>query len=118
MTYTFSIPKYLPLSANELMRVHWSKRAKAVNDCAELVGAYSTIAQVPKATGRRRFTLKLILGPKNRRRDDDSSFKVCLDACVRCRLLVDDSPTWCELIPLQQEKGRARATVVTLVDLD
>lgn len=117
MTHTLTIPNYLPQPHNVLVRMHWAKRKKEMDECKALVAAYALAQAIPKATGKRRVTVKLVLGRRNKVRDGDSSFKLILDSCTADGLLIDDGPRWCELMPLVQERGRERATIIILEDL-
>jgi len=113
MTYRFTIPGYLPLRLNVLLRSHWRVRQVAQAEANNLVAAYAHAASAPTATGRRRVSLTFVGG----RADPDARLKLILDALAHARLLVDDSQQWCELGVVKNASGK-RAVVITLEDLD
>ncbi len=116
MIYTVTIPKWHPTSLNKLLSLHWARRTKAKQSDYDLVAWYCNEALVPKATGKRRIGLRLILGKGSRAPDPDNMLKVLLDALVACGRLVDDNRQYCELLPAEFERGE-RATVITLEDV-
>ncbi len=115
MIQTLFLPGYLPERQNVLMRCHWSKRVKLVKECNDLVMAYSR--DLTCATFKRRVTVTLTLAGRRKERDPDSSHKLILDGLRAARLIVDDSPRWCELMPLVQVRGDGIATTVELEDI-
>ena len=116
-TYTLVIPRYLVPTTNQLFRGTLRRRMRLGRECRELVAGYFAGSGIPRAEGRRRVSLRLTLGPRNRPRDVDSSWKAALDACVRCGALVDDSPAWCELGTFEAVRGPEPATAIVLEDL-
>jgi hypothetical protein len=147
MTHTLTIPRWLPPTINALMFGSVRRRIKLTKECKEFVATYAQphvcdkckgegrvycpgnalmmfcecnggyVYGIPKAKGKRRVTLKLILGRRNKTRDKDSSHKAVLDALKTASLIVDDSPEWCECTPLEQERAKESATVIILEDL-
>lgn len=115
--WTVSIPLFLPCTLNRLMRLHWAKRHRQLCYEADMVYMYGVLLTgVPAATGKRRVTLRLVLAPKDQVRDSDSSEKGIRDHLTKAKLLVDDSPEWLEMAPLEQVRGKSRATVIRLED--
>jgi Holliday junction resolvase RusA-like endonuclease len=118
MTHTLTIPNYLPPSLNDLLSGnHWSRHKKK-RECRELIAGYCWEQAMAKATGKRRVSLLLTLGPRNRRRDEDNVWKAILDALVHVGLLVDDASEWCELGTVTYARGPNRCTTVTLEEVD
>jgi hypothetical protein len=113
-SYTFVVEGFLPTRLNELLRAHWSKRARLLKGDAERVGFAYRQSGIPEARGKRRVSV-CYLSPRPPR-DLDASLKGLLDALVACGALLDDSPAWCELGRLTFDAG-PRATVIGLEDL-
>ncbi len=108
---------YHPVPLNDLigrgpMVVHGIKRKSD-----RRIGDEVALARVPPATAKRRVGLRIILGPKQRGCDGDAYWKVLLDSLVACRALKDDSRHWCETTPVEFERGKAKATILTLEDV-
>jgi hypothetical protein len=113
-SYTFTVPDFLPVRLNVLLRAHWSKRNRLLKDDSFLIGLAFRASGIPPAEGRRR--LSVCYRSPRPPRDADASLKGLLDALVACRALRDDSPAWCELGRLTFDVG-PRATVIGLEDL-
>jgi len=114
--HTLTIPDFLPQNLNRLLRTHWAKRNRAIRADSELVAIFAIQAGIPKANGKRRlalaFTTNAQVAP-----DADNLLKAMLDALVRCRLLVDDSPRWVELAGISVSRADRRETQITLEDV-
>lgn len=104
-----------PAKLNDLLHCHWSKKHRLKKADRDIVAYYA--GWIPKATGKRRVTLMIILGPRQRGADPDAYQKSLADALVCCQLLRDDSREWIEWAPIVYERGPERATVITLTDL-
>lgn len=74
---------------------------------------------IPKATGKRRVGITILLGKYQREKDPDAYWKSLLDAMVHAKLLVDDREKWCEQGAVKHErtKGRTWGTLLTLEDI-
>ena len=114
---TLTVPNYLPPTKNTLLRLHWSKQTKIKRECKALIAAHAIEQGIVKANWKRRVTVKLTLAGRAKERDGDSSFLTVLDALTEAKLILDDSPKWLELMPLEQERGKAISTVIVLEDL-
>jgi Holliday junction resolvase RusA-like endonuclease len=116
--WTVEIPDFHPTSLNRFAGRHWSVRRRMKAADAEVVSLYVRhIARVPEARVRRRVTLAIVLGPRQRAGDDDNYRKSLLDSLVICGALVDDNRIWCEMSPIAFERGPRRMTRITLEDL-
>lgn len=113
-THTITIPNWRPNLLNELLAVHWSKAAKRKKASGNIVRCYT--AHLPKATVKRRVKLHVVLGKGQRQFDVDAPWKDLLDALVKAGMLVDDSPKWAEIVPVEFSRGDM-AAVITLEDL-
>lgn len=116
-THTLTVPGYTPPALNALTRGRRRERIRLAKECRDFVTLYARQQSVPLAAGKRRVTLRLSLGAGQRGADVDAYWKATLDALVCAGLLVDDSDRWCEIMPVQFERGNNRQMVVTLEDL-
>ena len=119
MTYELTVPNWMPTPLNEFLRMHWSRRRKALAEAADFFALYAKLAGVPPATTPRRvtFTFRTTGGRGAKAGDQDARYKVGLDGLVRAGLLVDDDDRWCQLQPRKKERG-PKATVVLLEDVE
>ena len=118
MIYTLRIDNWHPRRLNELLAVHWSKAGQLKKADQQLVAAMSLNARIPRATGKRRVRLHLILAPRQRGADPDAYWKSLLDALTSCGLLVDDNRQHVELTMPTFARGKRRETIITLEDLE
>lgn len=110
------IPDFHPARLNQLLGHHY-RRGRLKRDDAMLVAHHLVQARVPRATGKRRVSLRLTLAPRQRAGDPDAYWKSLLDALVRCGALVDDNRHWCELGPVTFERGTRLETVIILEEV-
>jgi hypothetical protein len=113
-----TIPDWHPLSLNQMIGFNKFVVTRRKHKDAGLVGAACLLAGVPRATGKRRVTLTITLGPRQKGRDPDAWHKSTCDSLTSCGALVDDSREWVELPPVQYERGERRSTRITLEDID
>lgn len=116
--YRMVIPRWHPTKLNDLLNCHWAVADRRKTADREQLAASAWMADIPKATGKRRVTLTIILGPRQRGGDVDCYWKSTLDALKNLRLIIDDSPKWCELAPVKYERGPAMASVVELEEIE
>lgn len=114
-THTVRIDGWHPAILNQWQGRHWSVGAKLKaldreNIAIEFLGT-------PKAEGKRRVSLSLVLGPKQRGGDPDAYWKSLLDALVNAGQLLDDSKEYVELGSVTYERGKRKATIITLEDV-
>jgi Holliday junction resolvase RusA-like endonuclease len=110
------IPRWHPVTVNQLLRGKWTAHRLKKAD-REMVWAYAQ--GHPKATGKRRVVLTIILKPGQRGADPDAFFKSLADALVQAGLLTDDNRQGVELAPVAYERGTATdwGTRIRLTDL-
>jgi hypothetical protein len=116
--WTFRIDNYHPTRLNQLLGVHWAVAGRMKRRDREMIAAHAALACVPRATGKRLVTLRIILGKGQRGADPDAFFKALLDAMVHAGLLVDDNRQGVVLAPVEYERAAKKATVITLVDIE
>lgn len=118
LVHTLRINGWHPHRLNELLTGHWAARYRRKQEDHAIVALEALAQQIPQAEGKRRISIELILGPRQRGGDPDAYWKSCLDALVGCGLLCDDSRRYVELGPVTFARGPRRATVITLEDLE
>jgi hypothetical protein len=110
------VPDWHPATVNQLLAgVRQRIRLKKAD--LEMVGTNAHLAGVPKATGKRRVSLRITLAPCQRGADPDAFWKSTLDSLVHAGLLVDDSREWVQLGTVTFDRGPGRSTVISLKDL-
>lgn len=69
-----------PVTLNRLLGCHWAIAAKRKKGWMRAIGLFS--AHVPKATGKRRVSLKVTLAPRQRAFDPDATTKASSDSLI------------------------------------
>jgi hypothetical protein len=114
--FTINIPRWHPTPLNKLMKGHWSNGHQLKKVDRAMVAAYAS--GIPKAKGKRRVSLHIILGKGQRAADPDRQFKSLCDALVHAEMLVDDNRQHVELAPVTfSREPAAWGSVITLQDL-
>jgi hypothetical protein len=116
-THELTLPDYHPPTLNQLTRGTRRDRIALGVEVRQMVGAYCYLQKVRLATGKRRVTIIITLAKGQRAADVDAYHKGILDALRCAGLLRDDSRQWCELAPVQFERGERRMTRIVLEDL-
>ena len=116
--WVVTILNFHPCPLNKLIGCHWAvAHARKMAD-QRRIAEEMALAGVPEAVRvRRRVSLRVVLGPRQRAFDPDAPWKSLLDALVACRRLVNDSRQWMELGTIEFERGKARATVLVIEDV-
>lgn len=120
VAYVIDIPDWTPTPLNKLLG-SWYKRNRLKQADYKVIWAYSLGKDgkviVPYKQVKRSVELIVTLAPGQRAPDPDSLWKVILDGLVKCYALWNDSPKWCELLPVKFERGERKATLIVLKDL-
>lgn len=116
MRHELRVENWLPTPLNKLLGCHWAVAHKRKRADKATIALEAKQQGLPLATGKRRVSLVLTLPKGQRRWDSDAFWKTMLDGLTACGLLVDDSPKWCELGPVEQVRGKVKRTVVVLED--
>jgi hypothetical protein len=113
--WEFFVPNWHPTRLNVLLGKHHIEawRLKQMDQALVLVHSGG---KVPVAKVRRRVTLRIVLGPRQKGGDTDAYWKSLLDALVANHLLIDDNKNWVELMPVEFERG-ALGTWILLEDI-
>jgi hypothetical protein len=115
------IPNWTPATLNQLTRGRFSDRVKLAKADKEMVGTYFKMSDIPGATTPRRVSLKITVGPGERRCDPDGLWKSSLDALKACGAIVNDSAVWVQLGGIEWERAETmagRQTLIILEDLE
>ena len=115
--FRLTVPGWHPARLNQWDGCHWSRRSRLKKADRELIACYARLAEIALATGKRRVSLHLTLGPGQRAGDPDSYWKSLLDALTHAGLLVDDNRQNVELGPVHFVRGETCETLVILEDL-
>lgn len=115
--WTISLPGWHPTRINQMIGRHFAVVAKLKRRDRVNLESMSFHLGIPPAIGKRRVTLKITLGPRQRAADPDAYWKSLLDACVRLKLLVDDNRQGVELAPVEFERGSKKGSVIVLEDI-
>lgn len=113
--YTFSFPGHVA-RLNQLLG-DWRRAARLKARDRRIIGLAVLAAGIPRAAAKRRVSLTITLGPRQRGADPDAYFKSTLDSLVHCGMLKDDSRHWCELGPVSYSRGPVAQTTITLEDI-
>src|SRR6266536_815947 len=89
-TFLLIVPSWRPPLANSCRGRHWSVAHRLRRQTTALLGVYALQQRVPRATGRRRVSVEVVLAPRMRQPDADAFDKLLLDSLVAAGLLVDD----------------------------
>lgn len=101
---------------NELLKVHW-RVAQGLRKRDDALIALAALSQYCRlAEGKRRVSLFVTLGPRQRA-DEDCWWKSILDALVNARLLKNDSSKWCKLGDVTHVNGKKPSIEIILEDL-
>ncbi len=117
-THRLFLPSFRFRSLNAQIGRHWGAKAKIKRNEREVVAGYAMVYRLPRAEGKRRVSLEIVLTGHQKPTDDDNAFKSCLDALTACGLLVDDSPRWVELGTVEYSRSGEPGTTIILQDLD
>jgi hypothetical protein len=118
LTHMLHIEGWHPARNNQWHGSHWAVRARLKKADRERVALHAGRVGVPHATGKRRVTLTITLGPRQRGGDPDAYWKACLDSLVSCGLLVDDNRQGVELAPVRFGRAKVKATTILLEDVE
>jgi hypothetical protein len=116
MIHTITIPDWLPPTLNQIMRGKLRTRMQLCRQCHKTIRSYGLAQKIPRATAKRRLTIKLTFGPGKRMCDPDSPLKAVADALVRAGLLRGDRYNDVEHMPVVFNRGPKSATILVLED--
>ena len=105
MACSLFIPHWHPAPLNKVASGHWSNGHRLKKADRQMVAAYAMQQRTPKAEGKRRVTLTIVLAPGRRGCDPDAYWKSLLDALVHAGLLVGDNPNQVVLNPVIFQRG-------------
>jgi len=82
-----------------------------------MIGVYLYNAKVPKAAGKRRVEIVIVLGKGQRAGDPDAYNKSLLDALVRLGYLKDDNRQWLQLESVKFSRAEEKAMIIRITDV-
>lgn len=118
MIHRIKIPDWRPTRDNELLNCHWRIKHKRKTDDAAMVMMYAIVANVMPATGKRRVSLEIVLKGRQKTTDEWAYHKSLMDALVKCRMLVDDSPQFVAWGGTTYSRGGEAGTTIILEDME
>jgi hypothetical protein len=113
--YVLHLPRQTA-TLNQLLAGRWQS-AKLKKADKELIGLACLEVDMVPATGKRRVSIHVILGPHQRGGDPDCWHKSLSDALVHAGALKDDNRQGCEHGPVTYERGPKRGMRITLEDI-
>jgi hypothetical protein len=120
-SHILTIPHWIPVSTNKLLKAHWAARNKLKKKDANIIWGRALEDRIPTALQRRKVEIHFILKPQRGRPiDPDNCLKSLLDALVKCRMIIDDSQKWCWWVGPTIERGTKDfwGTRLILTDLE
>ena len=111
------VTNWHPARVNQWAGRHWSAKHRLRTSDYEILRWDSNSEEVPLAQGKRRVSLEIVLGPRQRAGDPDAYWKLLLDNLKHLGLIRDDSREWLELGTVTFRRGPQRATAITLEDV-
>lgn len=119
IAHTLTIPNWLPPRLNQVRGRHWYAEAKLKKEAIAFIVFYARLCGVPPARGRRRVSLRIVLGPRRRQPDRDAYDKMLLDALCRAGLLLDDSDRGLVgRVDIQFRRGPNCETTITIEEAE
>ncbi len=117
ITHTLTLDR-LPPRINEVIGRKWYIIARLKQQLEEAMRIAMLTQDVPKARGRRRVSLKAMLGPRRKQPDRDAYDKMTLDCLTRCGLLLDDSERGLVgRMAVEFERAAKDGSVITLEEM-
>jgi Holliday junction resolvase RusA-like endonuclease len=104
-------------SLNKLLTRNWRAAYGRKKQDREMVAIAALASGIPKAIGKRRIELEVILGPRQRGCDPDSYWKSLLDSLKHAGMIVDDSKNYVVLEPVKYIRGKTAQMRVYLSDI-
>lgn len=101
---------------NEFKGNRWKESRLKKRD-REWVAIIAKSYGIPPAIGKRRVSVEVILGPRQRSGDEDNWDKSLRDALKQAKLIKDDSPKWLEWERIKFVRGKAPAMRIRLEDV-
>lgn len=96
---------------------HWGSRTRLKSADREQIGTALKVYGVPKADGKRKVSILIVLPKGKRACDPDALHKSLLDALVQSGGLVNDSKDWMSFTEPVFAKGPYLCSFITLQDM-
>ncbi len=118
LTHRLEIAAWRPFTDNQLINCHWRTKHKRKDSDKEFVACYAHLQRIPKATGKRRVSLEIVLVGRQKETDPWAYLKSLNDSLVSCGLLVDDTARYVEFGGTVYSRGKEAMTTIILSDLE
>lgn len=115
--WEITIPHWRPAALNELMRGRWQAARLKARD-RDVVAYWTWGRAIPRVTGKRRVSLRIMIPKRQRRWDIDAFQKSLLDALVHARVIIDDHPDDCEWGGVEYTRGDRLQTTIIVEELE
>jgi hypothetical protein len=106
-----------PYRLNEFIDRHWYVAGKMKFEVATRLSEELRNAGFYAATGRRRVTVVIIKGPRQRSGDTDAYWKSLLDGLERCKAIRGDTMEWIKPVREDDERGPVKGIRIILEDI-
>ena len=119
MVYKIAIPNWRPAALNRDAKHAGQVGARLKKADGEMVAFYAIQCCTPKATGKRRVSLQIVLTGQQKEADPDAYQKSLLDALVHAGLLTDDNSQGVEWggVEYNQNGSVTAGTTIILEDV-
>lgn len=114
--HTLWIPRWHPTPLNRLLG-NYHKAGQLKRADRDMVAAYARLARIPKAPGKRRVQLEIVLGRGQRKHDPDAFWKSLLDAMVHAKVLINDTDRWVVCDPVIYSRDWEWGSRITLLEM-
>jgi Holliday junction resolvase RusA-like endonuclease len=115
--YIITIPDWMPTPLNKLLSAHWAKRSKMKNADYKVIDHYVRLARIPIKSVKKRVQITLCYPKGERMLDPDACLKSLLDGLVKAYALWNDSPKFCEIMPVESVRGEKKSTTIRITEI-
>lgn len=118
-THRIEIPNWHPVRLNQFTDRHWTVRSRMKKRDRNVVAAYVLKAGAPRAAGRRRVSLEVLLKKGQRAPDEDAYWKGLCDCLNHAGMLTDDNREGVQLgeIRYTRSPDATHGTTIILEDV-
>jgi len=118
-THVLKLDAWHPVRLNRFTDRHWTVRSRLKKADRKRIAMEAAIQGVPKAEGRRRVDLLIVLAKGQRAPDSDAFDKALRDSLVHAGLLTDDNREGLEdgEVAFERTRDASHWTVITLTDV-
>lgn len=114
-THEIKIPNWRPARLNQFTDKSWYVRSKLKGADFKTIATYVKSLGVPPATGRRKVSLLVVLGKRQRECDPDAFWKSLNDALKKAGMLIDDNRNGCQLGEVEFVRSHDGSSSTTII---